>query len=248
MSLGGRAESIGFLRASVARIEAGSPVPGGRGGGLCEVLPAAAGDAPAATAFALSLARRRAGASGPVIWISDEMTLVQRGAVYAPGLRFHGLAAAQIVLVRAMDARAALWAMEEALCSPAPAVVIGEVWDAARHCDLRITRRFLLAARAGGALGVLLHPAPAPGALSTAARDRFEVRALPGRWRTSAGDRRPIFGAPAWQARRLKGQEIVLQETLQETLQENPQKTTNNNREPSGVALSQPLHQRRASA
>lgn len=244
MSPGGNSERVRILRASIARLEAGSS-PANARGGLCEVLPAAPGDAPAALAFALSLARCRTGAgprAGALVWISDEMTLCQRGAPHAPGLAAHGLAAGQIILVRAVDACAALWAIEEALRSSAPAVVLGEVWDAARHCDLAVTRRLLLAARTGGALGLLLHPAPAPGILSTAARERFEVSALPGQFRPSAGGRRPIFGVPAWRVNRLKGQGQKLPE-------ESPiEATMNSSRELSSAALSQPLHPRRAGA
>ncbi len=255
MSPGGRAERLGFLRHSIAQIEAGTPTPARRADGwLCEVLPTSAGDAPAALAFALQLAHRRAGATGAIVWISDEMTLAQRGLPYAPGLAAFGVAAAQITLVRTLDARAALLAMEEALRSPGPAVVLGEMWDAARHFDLATTRRFWLAVRAGGGLGLLLHPAPAPGPLSTAARERFEVRAMPGQTSPSArqtrnaapadlsGDApdaqrglRPVFGAPLWQVRRLKGQGST-----------SSGETINLQREFSGVALSEPQHPRRA--
>ena len=238
MSPGGRSEQIGFLRQAIARISAGC-VAAARGN-LCEVLPAAPGDAAAATAFAVSLASRRAGAHGAVVWISDEMTVGQRGALHAPGLGYHGLTAAQIVLVRTMDARQTLWTIEEALRSPASAVVIGEVWDAARHCDLTVTRRFLLAARAGGGLGILLHAAPAPAALSTAARQRFEVCASAGFSRPSAGGRKPVFGAPAWQVRQLKGSAEFSGVPSMDA--------PNDERKASGAALSQPLHPRRARA
>jgi protein ImuA len=233
MSQGGRAEQVSFLRESIARIGPGTALAS-RGGSLCEVLPASHGDAPAATGFALALACRRAGARGAIVWVYDEMSWRQHGAPHAPGLADHGLALSQIVLVRTTNAAQTLWTIEEALRSPAPAVVIGEVWDAARHCDLTMTRRLLLAARAGGALGVLLHGLPAPGALSTAARQRFEVRALPGQTRASAGGRKPIFSAPAWQARQLKGVPAPMIAAL----------TTSDERKLFGAALSQPVHSR----
>ncbi len=240
MSPGGRAERMGFLREAVARIGAGSPAAGGRaGGGLCEVLPAGPGDAPAAAGFALGLALRRAGGAGGLLWISDEMSLKQSGGLYGAGLAAHmggGSGAAGIILVRAADARQALWAIEEALRSPAPAAVIGEVWDAARHCDLTATRRFLLAARCGGGLGVLLHGAPAPCGLSTAARERYEVRAMPGVFRASAGGRQPIFGAPAFQARQLKG--------VPATAAASHEREPGGEREFCGAALSEPPHSR----
>ena len=240
MSPGGRSERMGFLREAIARIGGETLSAGARRGGLCEVLPARHGDAPAAAAFALALARdaaqNLAGPRGAIVWIGDEASLRERGALHAPGFWALGLDPEKIVLVRAADTRSALWAIEEALRSPAPAAVVGEVENAARHCDLQATRRFLLAARAGGVLGVLLHGAPAPGALSTAARERFEVRAMPGLWRAPAGGRLPVFGAPAWRARRLKGQGA---QEADDTSQE---------REFSSAALSQPVHSWRARA
>lgn len=232
MSPCGRSERLNFLRDSIARIEAGSPAPESARGDLVEVLPARPGDGAAAAGFALALARRRAGLSGAIIWISDDMTLAQRGTPYAPGLEQHDVFQGRVVFIRAQNPRMALWAMEEALRSPAPAVVLGEVWDMARQCGLTVTRRLLFAARTGGALGLLLHPAPAPAALSTAARQRFEVRALAGAARPSAGGRRMIFGAPAWRATRLKGNALEALTYGEEH----------------GVALSQPAHQDRACA
>jgi protein ImuA len=210
MSPSGSSERISFLRATIARLETGqaSGPAATAAGRLCEVVPARHGDAAAACGFALTLAVRAAGELGTILWIAEDFALTEMGQPYAPGLAEQGLDPNRLVLVRAPSARQALWALEEALKSPACAAVVGEVHDAVRHCDLTATRRLVVAARASGAEGILLHGAPAPGDLSTAAQMRFEVRSQPSPLRPSAGERRPILEVPAWDVRVLKARAV----------------------------------------
>jgi protein ImuA len=204
MSPGGSSERISFLRAAIARLETGQALgPAAAGGEVSEVVPASAGDRAAACGFALTLAARAAGTHGTILWVVEDFVLAEAGLPYGPGLAEHGIDPGRLVLVRAATARQALWALEEALRSPACAVAVGEVVDAARHCDLAQTRRLVVAARASGAQGILLHGGPT-GDLSTAAQTRFEVRSRPGPLLASAGERRPIPDCSAWGVRVLK--------------------------------------------
>ncbi|MEL6478908.1 MAG: hypothetical protein AAFR17_16375 [Pseudomonadota bacterium] len=101
---------------------------------------------PAARVFAARLA---GALTGPVLWVQE----ARAGAQLCP----QGLAPffdpARLVLVSPPDRLALLQVMEEALRSPAPALVIGEL---ARAPDLTESRRLQLAAGTGGGRGLCL--------------------------------------------------------------------------------------------
>lgn len=73
---------------------------------------------------------------------------------YPPALEWRGLALDRLLLVRAQDAQAALWAAEQALRCPAIGAVLA--WPAT--LDDRRVRRLQLAAEAGGSCGLLYRP------------------------------------------------------------------------------------------
>jgi protein ImuA len=224
MSPSGRAESIAHLRRAVETIEARAGAvarPGARlslgkaldrrlGGlaldALHEIAPAAPADGPAATGFALSLAARclaERRSSGLIV--VEDFAERDMGALYGPGLAAHGLDLGRLVLVRAPDAPALFQAMEDALRSGAPAFVFGEVWRMKAY-DLTVSRRLLLAARAG-ATPALLVQASAYGAadrMSSAAETRFEIAAAPSAHEPSAGGGRGLPGRPSFAARIVK--------------------------------------------
>src|SRR5579863_4505611 len=227
MSLDGRAEGVARLRRAVARIEGrreAEPVARARrplrltraldaalGGGLSddglhEIAPASPGDGAAATGFALALAARFiAERRRTAIVIAEDFALLEAGALYGPGLAALGLDLGRLVFVRAPDAPALFQAMEDALKSGAPAVVVAEVWGLKTY-DLAASRRLLLAARAGAAPALLI-AASAYGAadrLSSAAETRFAIAAAPSAHRPSAGETRPLPGRPAFAARLVK--------------------------------------------
>ncbi len=225
MSRGDRAEGMARLRRVVAEIEARRGPAEARaprlsltraldralGGGLAgdslhEIAPARPGDGAAAMGFALALVARfmaERGAAGLIV--AEDFALRETGALYGPGLVAHGLELGRLVFVRAPDAPALFQAMEEALRSGAPAVVVGEAWNL-RGYDLSVSRRLLLAARAG-ATPALLVQASAYGAaekLSSAAETRFEIAAAPSAWLSAAGGGRALPGPPAFAARLVK--------------------------------------------
>jgi len=118
---------------------------GGLAPGLHEIA-AAPGGAGAALGFAAAVAGL---AGGNVLWVAGT-----GWRLYGPGFVAFGLAPERLLLARARDAKAVLWAMEEGLKSRALAAVVGE----AAAVDLVAARRLQLAAAAGGGLALLLRP------------------------------------------------------------------------------------------
>jgi protein ImuA len=229
MAQGDKAENMAHLRGAIAGIEAHSgtastraplrlslarPLDGALGGGLAddslhEIAPAQAGDGTAAMGFALALAARFAAASPrskAALLVSEDFCARETGALYGPGLAAHGLGSGRLVFARAPDAPALLWTMEEALKSGALAVVVGEMWNSARHYGLAASRRLLLAARAGRAPALLIHAGAfgRAGAISSAAETRFEIAAASSRPLEPSGGRLDLPGLPAFAARLLK--------------------------------------------
>jgi len=177
MSQGDRSERIGFLRAAIARIEAGgagamgaAAGPGRAGpasapeaadwagaaaaarGLFCEVAPAAAQDYGAASGFALALAARCAReAGGPVAWIAEEFAFLEWGAPYGPGLAAYGLGWRELTLLR-LPRRADVWlAAEEAIRARVFAAIVVEPAGLAGAEAPKILRRLAMGARAAGA-------------------------------------------------------------------------------------------------
>ena len=157
------------LPALDAALEGGLPR-----GCLQEVIPADEGAAAAGfAAFLLGrLAKEAAGAGRAVLWAS-----LGEGDLYPPALAGYGLDPGEVILLSAPSPAELLWAMEEALRSPALAGVMGEV----DRLDLTASRRLQLAAAAGGGVGFLLLRADRPAAAVSAAALRWRVRAGPDR-------------------------------------------------------------------
>jgi protein ImuA len=130
----------------------------------------------AASGFAAALAGRLTGGGGALVWCQTATTERRLGAIYGPGLRRFGIDWRRVVLLRASNEREALWAMEEALRSPAVACAVAEVG----RIDLSVSRRLQLAAEAGKGAGILLRPGavdPTPNAALT--RWRAEPALVP---------------------------------------------------------------------
>jgi protein ImuA len=165
-------------------IDAYLPQGGLAGGALHEVMPETRGDMPAAFGFVTAMLGRicpvRPGGA-PLFLVTSPCGLATFGRPYGHGLNGLGLDPARVILVEAPNATQALWAMEEALNSAAPAAVAGVIGK----LDFRASQRLHLAAGAAGRLLLLLRP---PGMTSVAvtrwrvaaALDRFGLIA---RWR-----------------------------------------------------------------
>jgi protein ImuA len=142
----------------------------------CEPLEEAAAAQPADAAAALAFALARLAAvpdRRPLVLVTTAAWLRERGRPFARGLAGWGAGAERLVWVRAEKEDQALWALEEALKSGAAAAGLATV----EHPAFVATRRLEFAARAGGALGVLVRAGPAEDL--SAARRRWRIAARP---------------------------------------------------------------------
>ena len=175
------------------------------GGGLArgavhEILAEEAGDCGAAHGFALALALRL-NRGGAMLWIQEERARAEDGAPYPQGIAMmagnvtagsmtagsmtakNAFDPARIIMVRTRDARSTLWAMEQGLRCPGLDTVLAEVTGLAGACDLTASRRLVLAAREGGATGLLVQAGSGARDLkiASAARTRWLIGAHPSR-------------------------------------------------------------------
>jgi protein ImuA len=134
----------------------------------------AAEPADAATALGFALRRMRPpGATDPrpLALVTTALWLRERGRPFSHGLAGWGAAGEQLIWIRTEREAQALWALEEALKSGAVAGGLATV----ETPSLVATRRLDFAARAGGALGVVLRAGAA--ADLSAARRRWRITA-----------------------------------------------------------------------
>jgi protein ImuA len=203
--LEGVAAQVRALSFGVAALDSHLPQGGLAFGALHEVAPATDADVAAAFGFLAALLGRMP-REGPLLLVMPARgsaharlgpsrlgpsrlglsRLGPYGRLHGHGLNGLGLDPGRLILVEAADERAALWAMEEALRSGAPAAVAGAI----ERLDLKTSQRLHLAAGACGHPLVLLRPARVLEASAAAtrwrvgaaeaARDRFGLIA---RWR-----------------------------------------------------------------
>jgi protein ImuA len=126
------------------------------GGGLCAgSITEWLSPAPGAGVGTLALlAARGVLARGGMLVICDSQRLL-----YPPALAAVGIDLAQVIIVQAKDAADHCWAIDQALRSPAVALVYASLAE----LDDKTSRRFQLAAETSGAIGLLLRPATARG-------------------------------------------------------------------------------------
>jgi protein ImuA len=205
---GGKAHAVG--EPAARRLKLARSLDPAMGGGLAdnalsEIVPAEPMDGAAAMGFALALAARflieRPSAA---LLIGESFASREMGALYGPGLVAHGLSLNRLVFVEAPDANTALWAIEEALKSGGPAVVLGELWGLKGY-GLAASRRLLLAAHKGRtpALLVLASAHGQAQRMTSAADARFEIVAARSP-RSSAAAGKDLPGPFAFGARLVK--------------------------------------------
>ena len=149
-------------------------------------------DAPSVLGLVLALAgAASADRAQPIIWIGQTRDVFHEGVPYGCGLNFYGVDSTLCIFVHARDAKAVLWAAEEA--ARHDAMVLIEFWKPHALLDLTATRRLQLGAEQSGARLFLLRDARDEG--SSAARTRWRVASAP-----SAED--PLdergLGQPRW--------------------------------------------------
>src|ERR1700730_6259127 len=128
----------------------------------------------AATGFVAGFAGRVA-ARRPLVWIRQDFTEIETGALSMSGLAELGLDPRLVVSVRAADVESALRTAADALACDALGAVVLEVWGGARQLDLVASRKLTLAAQASGVTGLLLRVAAEPQ--PSTAETRWIVRA-----------------------------------------------------------------------
>jgi protein ImuA len=194
---GARTNTLASLRDSIERIEthAETPAPdrvrlghadadtamqGGLAKGVVHEVFAAGRQSAAATGFISGLAGRlglagRVSARRPLLWVRQDFTEIESGAVSMSGLAELGLDPRLLVTVRAADVDAALRTAADALACDALDSVVLEVWGQARQLDLVASRKLTLAAQMSGVTALLLRVGAEPE--PSTAETRWIVRA-----------------------------------------------------------------------
>jgi protein ImuA len=212
-----RTNTLASLRGSIERIEAYGDVclsdrvalghvdvdaalQGGLAIGAMHEVFAEGRQSAAATGFIVGLAGRaglagRVSARRPLVWVRQDFTEIESGALSMSGLAELGLDPRLLVTVRAADVDSALRAAADALACDALGGVVLEIWGPARQLDLVASRKLTLAARASGVTGLLLRVAAEP--LPSTAETRWIVRAAHS---PPAAPSRPAWGAPMFDA------------------------------------------------
>ncbi len=168
-------EAYSPRRVALGHADADATLQGGLAlGAMHEVFADAGRQSTAATGFVAGLAGRVA-AKRPLVWIRQDFTEIESGAVSMSGLVELGLDPRLLVTVRAADVDDALRTAADALACDAVGVVVLEVWGEARQLDLVASRKLTLAAQASGATGLVLRMAAEPQ--PSTAETRWIVRA-----------------------------------------------------------------------
>lgn len=161
-------------RAALGHPEADATLQGGLLRGALHEVFAGGAQAATATGFVAGLASRVA-ARRPLIWIRQDFSERENGALAMSGWRELGLDPRAVVTVRAPDVEAALQITADALACDALGAVVTEIWGETRYVDLVASRKLTLAARGSGVAGLMLRIAAAPS--PSTAETRWVVRA-----------------------------------------------------------------------
>src|SRR6202012_3378451 len=120
--------------------------------------------------FAGRLSARR-----PLVWVRQDFSEIESGALSMGGLSELGLDPRLLVSVRAGDVDTALRSTADALACDAVGAVVLEVWGEARQLDLVASRKLTLAAQASGVTCLVLRVAAEPS--PSTAETRWIVQA-----------------------------------------------------------------------
>jgi protein ImuA len=152
-----------------------------RPGTLHEIAPDGIGSLGAAHGFMAGLLCRtcasRPAVNAHLLYIQQWFSANETGELYAPGLSHLGLHPRRLTLLRVRAVDDVLWAMEEALKCRSLVAVVAEMGPSSRPLDLTASRRLVLAAEAGGTLGLMMLPRPSPS--PSAATTRWVIKAMP---------------------------------------------------------------------
>jgi protein ImuA len=179
-------------RVALGHADADAVLQGGLAlGAMHEVFAEAGRQSATATGFVAALAGRAA-ARRPLVWVRQDFTEIESGALSMSGWAELGLDPRLLVTVRAADVDTALRTAADALACDALGVVVLEVWGEARQLDLVSSRKLTLAAQASGVTGLVLRMAAEPQ--SSTAETRWIVRAA------HSPPAAPLMPAAPWSA------------------------------------------------
>ena len=153
----------------------------------------------AATGFIAGLAGRVT-SRRPVVWVRQDFSEIESGALSMSGLAELGLDPRLVVTVRAADVDAALRTAADALACDALGAVVLEVFGEARQLDLVASRKLTLAAQSSGVTALLLRLAATPQ--PSTAETRWIVRAAHSPPSAASMPAAPwhVWGAPMFDA------------------------------------------------
>src|SRR5260370_19143021 len=162
-------------RMALGHADADAMLQGGLAvGAMHEVFTDAGRQSAAATGFVAGLAARAA-AGRRLVWVRQDFTEIEAGALSMSGWAELGLNPRLLVTVRTADVDTALRTAADAFACDALGAVVLEVWGEARQLDLVASRKLTLAAQASGVTGLLLRGAAEPS--PSTAETRWIVRA-----------------------------------------------------------------------
>jgi protein ImuA len=162
-------------RVALGHADADATLQGGLAmGAVHEVFAEAGRQSAVATGFVAGLAGRVT-ARRPLVWVRQDFTEIESGALSMSGLAELGLDPRLLVTVRAADVDTALRTAADAFACDALGCVVLEVWGEARQLDLVASRKLTLAAQASGVTGLVLRVAAEPQ--PSTAETRWIVRA-----------------------------------------------------------------------
>jgi protein ImuA len=186
-----RISTLAKLRGSIERLEAhgdayapdrvalghagaDATLQGGLAKGAMHEVFAEGRQSGAATGLIAGFAGRVA-ARRPLVWVRQDFTEIESGALSMRGLSELGLDPRRLMSVRAAGIDDALRTAADALGCDAVGAVVLEVWGEARQLDLVASRKLTLAAQASGVTGLVLRVAAKPQ--PSTAETRWIVRA-----------------------------------------------------------------------
>lgn len=152
-------------------------------------------------------AQRRRSENGyqPLLWVRQDFSEMEAGALSMSGLAELGLDPGRVVMVRAADVEAALRTSADALACDALGAVVLELWGETKQFDLVASRKLTLAAQTSGVTGLLLRMAAQP--LPSTAETRWMLRAArspppssPSAWSAPWSASWGLWGAPRFDA------------------------------------------------
>ena len=142
-----------------------------RRGALHEVFAPASHEV-AATGFVVGLAARL---GGPVLWVTQDYSLLEHGTQAATGLLELGLDPARLILLRVPDVASALRAAMDGLSCTALGVVVIELSGESKILDLVAYRKLVLGAGESGVTVLLLRFSARPSI--GVAETRWQIQA-----------------------------------------------------------------------